>query len=69
MKAKITQNGYLEVMRAGKWKPQECIHRRGTVCGDWCPFFDEIYSAEKIRTIALECSQRSISFRAEGDER
>ena len=53
MKAKINKNGFLEIERAGEFKPQGCPFRSTLNfrnCGDWCPLFEEPFSfKDKVR--------------------
>lgn len=44
MKIKITEDGYLEIERAGAFTPQFCPMQSDIsvlACGDWCPMFGE----------------------------
>lgn len=49
MIAKITEQGHLNIKRAGKWTVQHCPFARPHAqedapvhCGIWCPLLDEI---------------------------
>jgi len=45
MKIKITQRGFLKILRGNTWKLQICPFASNgeseIACGDWCPMFRE----------------------------
>ena len=61
MKARIDENGNLEIERARAWKMQPCPWAPNdvTLCGDWCPLFNEGTHSETgkdLPTVLLTCS-------------
>ena len=73
MEGKITKDGDLMILRAGKWKQQICP-ACGLNCGDACPLFGEPYKETIVADVAidtytLELCERKVAFTSFQDER
>lgn len=68
MKIRITNEGFLKIERAGKFKSQLCPHdQEDARCGDWCPLFDEPCVTEDGKCSLYIC-QRSFLTKPEDFE-
>jgi len=53
MDGKITKDGDLMILRAGKWKQQICP-TSSLNCGDACPLFGEPYKETIVANVAVD---------------
>lgn len=66
MKARICDDGSLEILRRGKWKMATCpFHAEMCECGDWCPLFHETDGS----LLILNCGQGRATLELVGDAR